>query len=254
MLLQGNRVLRSGSDGIHFDHVGEVTGNIVGRAAGRGIVVLPPGTAINVYGNTSYWNARAGLDVSSEAAGTIANNIAYGNQREGLVWSGTGSPPTLACNDWYANVSGATSGLPPGATDLAVDPYFCNVPQDDVHLAVFSPLRNAPGCGLVGALDAGCSEPTAVADMSRSSAQFACTPRPTTGDLRFSWPGLEASGRLEVFDAAGARRWQRSVEKGSEGLDWNATDDSGRRLPAGIYFARLSAGSLRATTRVVVLE
>ncbi len=252
-VVKANRILRAGADGIRTDGRGDVSGNVVGRARGRGIAVQSPADSVVLSGNTSYWNGGAGFDVASDHPTTVANNIAYANQREGLLWGGPGMP-TLSCNDWYANVNGATAGISPGPSDLMVDPYFCNVPQDDVHLAVFSPLRNAPGCGLIGALDAGCSEPTAVPEPTLSEAGFTCAPAPSSGELRFSWHSLESAGQLEVFDASGARRWQTPLAKGARGTEWDASDAAGRRLPAGVYFARLTAGSFRATTRVVVIR
>lgn len=62
--------------------------------------------------------------------------------------------------------------------------------------------------------------------------------------------------RLGIYDAAG--RLVRSVDPGSCILDressisWDGTDRSGRRLPSGVYFLRLTAGEFSAVTKVVL--
>jgi hypothetical protein len=62
----------------------------------------------------------------------------------------------MGCNDWFGNDSGAVHGIAPSQNDLALDPRFCDVVGDDVRLAANSPLLDAPGCGLIGALGQGC--------------------------------------------------------------------------------------------------
>ena len=61
--------------------------------------------------------------------------------------------------------------------------------------------------------------------------------------------------RLEVFDASGRRTTEvaRGVGTGSaRTLRWHADDDHGVRVHAGIYWARLTAGSDRVARRFVV--
>jgi hypothetical protein len=72
--------------------------------------------------------------------------------------------------------------------------------------------------------------------------------------VRFTWRRLSEAGKVDVFDAAGARRWKGEAGKNTEGADWDAKDDSGAPVPAGVYFARIRAGSFQATTRVVVVR
>ena len=103
----------------------------------------------------------------------------------------------LGCNDWFGNVAGAVSGADPGATDLALDPLFCDVTQGDVHLSALSPLLNAAGCGQIGALGQGCDAPI--------------VSRLTTFTVASTIEGIEV--RWQVADAApGFVAWLERAE------------------------------------------
>jgi hypothetical protein len=145
----GNSVLNAGGDGIRAH--GAVDFNIVGRSVGAGIV------AASARHNTSYLNGAAGIEVAAGDFGTalITHNIVYGNGGPGLLWSGMATP-MLSCNDWFSNEGGAVSGTGPGATDMSLEPGFCSLSEDDVHLSAGSPLLDLEGCGLSGALGQGC--------------------------------------------------------------------------------------------------
>lgn len=70
--------------------------------------------------------------------------------------------------------------------------------------------------------------------------------------------GLPAAGRIRpaVFDVAGRRRAELLDEERPVGLSevtWAGRDESGRRLPAGLYFARLFAASGEARVARVLL-
>jgi hypothetical protein len=67
--------------------------------------------------------------------------------------------------------------------------------------------------------------------------------------------GSAASGRLRVFDLAGrpVREFDLTrTTSGSGHLDWNATGESGIRLPAGVYICRLEAGGSVSSARFVL--
>lgn len=60
--------------------------------------------------------------------------------------------------------------------------------------------------------------------------------------------------QLEIHDVQGreVRRLRLDAVKGSQELRWDLRDASGRRVPAGVYFIRLTAGEPELTRRLVV--
>ena len=148
-------------------HVG---GNVVGRCGVAGIRLQYSNAGYEVMpvirNNTVFGCAGPGISASGLSTFTISNNIAYSNRGPGLAVVQTEeSYPNLSCNDWFANDGGATIGVSPAATDLAVDPLFCDLAADDVALRSDSPLLDAPGCGLIGALGKGCDPPPVVIEL-----------------------------------------------------------------------------------------
>ncbi len=87
---------------------------------------------------------------------------------------------------------------------------------------------------------------------------LAASPNPAAGPTRFSWtlPG-RGRARLEVLDLAG-RRVVTPLDSergpGAGGLVWDGRGDDGRRVPPGIYLARLVTPRAVATARIVRLR
>jgi hypothetical protein len=82
-------------------------------------------------------------------------------------------------------------------------------------------------------------------------------PNPSGGAVRW-WFVLPRGGRatLAVHDAGGRRvatPLDRALSAGPHEAAWDGRDASGRQVPAGIYFARLVAGGLRAPARRFVV-
>jgi len=62
--------------------------------------------------------------------------------------------------------------------------------------------------------------------------------------------------RLAVYDVLGRRVWDvrdRQVGAGMNRVGWNCVDDTGRRVPAGLYFARCTGAGLSDVAKVVVV-
>lgn len=103
---------------------------------------------------------------------------------------------------------------------------------------------------------------TQVAGVGESAATLAATLRPnhpnpfrTRTTLRFDLPRRERV-ELQVFDIAG--RLVRTLAGGAElaagshAVDWDARGEGGAPLTPGLYFARLRAGAVQATRRMVL--
>lgn len=94
--------------------------------------------------------------------------------------------------------------------------------------------------------------------MLRSATALRTDPDPATGPvtLRFEL-GKEARVSLRIFDARGARI--RTLQDGlmpggTNAVTWDRRDGFGRRVPGGIYYARLSRNGRIQTARIVLLN
>jgi hypothetical protein len=75
--------------------------------------------------------------------------------------------------------------------------------------------------------------------------------------LRFAIPQGTGRAQLTVYDVAGRRvrtLVQDALPAGEHAVVWNGADDQGRRLPSGAYIARLEAGGVVESRRVMMVE
>jgi len=74
--------------------------------------------------------------------------------------------------------------------------------------------------------------------------------------LSFALPA-DCRARLAVFDVRGRRLCVLAdgpLTAGEHAFTWDGTDDSGRQVAAGVYFARLEAGELAQSRKLVLVE
>ena len=92
---------------------------------------------------------------------------------------------------------------------------------------------------------------------SASFAQISTTPNPfqTTCEVRFRLSDGVDDATAQVVDASGRRLATlfsaRPLHQGDLRVEWNGRDDSGRALPAGVYWIELSSETGRAVQPVV---
>lgn len=95
------------------------------------------------------------------------------------------------------------------------------------------------------------------APVERDEIALAAAPNPALGATRLSFTlPRESEVRLEVYDLTGRRvaePFSGLAPAGTTRVEWSLTDDSGTRLPAGIYFARLQGLGQATVLRVVAL-
>jgi hypothetical protein len=104
-----------------------------------------------------------------------------------------------------------------------------------------------------------CMSPTGVDAMGNGSGAFylgAPRPTPTTGDVEVAWMMPNAGFvNLTVWDAAGRRiatLYQGNVGAGQGRRVLTLADESGRKLPSGVYWLKLESGNEHATQKVVI--
>ena len=228
-----NEVVDCAKGGVRSTGTCAADSNVVGHCGG-------PGFDIDdglLRGNTSYLNQGAGYTLRGEVL-SVANNIAYGNSGPGLLWTGS-STPTLACNDWFANTGGATSGALPGPADLAVDPLFCDASADDVHLSAGSPLLDASGCGLIGALRQGCAGVPTPALLSLVSVEAGAD------GIKLTWlAGKSVGGVATVYRSSVGGEWTRIGEVTADGTGYLRYTDpiDGAATRVGYRLGMVEAG------------
>jgi flagellar hook assembly protein FlgD len=86
--------------------------------------------------------------------------------------------------------------------------------------------------------------------------QIAARIEPGRMQATFEWhaPLIAGTRTIELYDLSGRRLRRIPLGEGEDGeLVWDGKDDGGHRMPAGLYFARLTSGSLRAQARVVLI-
>jgi hypothetical protein len=93
---------------------------------------------------------------------------------------------------------------------------------------------------------------------SRSAFTFSQAPNPSRegGTLRFRLPSAQRVD-LSLFDLAGrriARLVNGLLDGGEHNVAWPRTDDHGHRVAAGVYLARIKAGSVERTLNVVLVD
>jgi hypothetical protein len=200
---------------------------------------------------------------------TLEHTIVCSNTGAKTATCASGGTISLSCCDVYGNSGGNYVGCFAGQgginNNFSADPQFCQFGNADDPYAIMSgsPCApdNNPACGLVGARPVGCGAVTGVADAPPPAYEyrlFANRPNPfnPTTTIRFSLPRAERA-TLVVYDIAGRR--VATLADGVYGpgeLDatWNGTDESGRDVASGIYFARLAAGEFAAVRKMVLLR
>ncbi len=135
-----------------------------GAVAADGDCVIEQNTIVA----NGYWALGGGIYCSPTFTGRIEHNIIALNTGGYGVYCEFPAFPTLICNDVWGNsdgnYGGGWCGDPTGTNgNISVDPLLCDLQNGDYRIRCDSACLNAPGCGQIGALGAGCG-PTAVTE------------------------------------------------------------------------------------------
>ncbi|MBZ0269998.1 S8 family peptidase, partial [bacterium] len=119
---------------------------------------------------------------------------------------------------------------------------------------------NDYGWGVIRALDAlgyGVTDAPASATAA-AAASLRVSPNPSAGVSLLRWSAAEHARTLDIVDVTGRRVRSFDLSNGDGSAEravaWDGLDESGRVVPAGIYFARLVGDSGVRTVRVVRLR
>jgi len=151
---------------------------------------------------------------------------------------------------------------PPVATILDADFQRTLFPVDGIRLTLASSAvpgwNEIDAVAIADSIDLFLPGITGVGPSDDRGGIEALSPNPssTGSTIRFAVP-REGPARLQVFDVRGARVATLAAgtfAAGPHTLTWDGTDDSGRRVGAGIYFIELEAAGVRDTRRVIRLR
>jgi len=204
--------------------------------------------------------AGAGIECWNHASVTVENTIlAFGLAGQGVRCHETASIE-LSCSDVFGNANGDWVGCIEDQFgidgNISADPQFCDLQGGDYHLWNYSPCSQY-SCGLIGALPVNCWDVQDVhgSDFSGSDLRLAVTPNPAFGPVTLGFEIPAGSvWTIEVFDSAGRVVRVFQATSHVEGVSWSQTDRQGKAVPAGIYYARLTAGARSVTRTAVVVR
>ena len=157
----------------------------------------------------------------------------------------------------YSNILGGWGG----DSNINIDPLFCNPDSGDFTLAEDSPCVGTGESGVnMGAFGIGCAAILGLSDefIPTEYALFQNYPNPfnpkTT--IRYDIPD-NSFVNLSVFDIMGRKIKTLVNEKQTPGrktIIWNATNTTGSKVSASMYFYVIQAGEFRQTRKMVLLK
>jgi hypothetical protein len=179
----------------------------------------------------------------------------------------------LADNNVPRGNDGATGGIPWAPGDLVYGAYdmtdwreyvycFNSGPNTEVYLILGTFVNNvvtvrADGFSMYKSAEAALD----VADTDQVPLMYALKqnyPNPFNPTTTFEFT-LEAAGpvNMAVYDLAGHKirtLVDESMAPGTHSVTWDGRDDAGIRMSAGVYFYRLTAGSVTMTKKMMLMK
>jgi predicted outer membrane repeat protein len=221
-------------------------------------------TKSTFFGNEAGEAGGGGIYFPSGATGTVTNTIiAFSGSGGGVVCEDE-IGPSMACCDMFGNVGGdwnrCTEDL---GGNFSLDPCFCDAENGDFALWNYSPCLQE-GCGLVGAWDFGCSDPSRTSEGTVGAVTYGLGPIwpvPASDGFRLKYSVGADCEKLPVnvgiYDVTG--RCVRTLANGTRRpgtytLDWDGNDEAGNAVAAGVFFCRMAHGSRTMSRPVVVLK
>ncbi len=219
---------------------------------GGGIFILDTdATLINltVSGNTAA-AFGGGLLVGPNTNPMLTNSIIWGNNPTQIQGFGT---PTIT----YSDIQGGWNG----EGNIDSDPLFCDPDSSDFNLAENSPCIGTGESGInMGAFDVGC-EAILLIDKDVIPLKYYLhqnypNPFNPITTLNYGLPE-DAMANITIYDMMG-----REVKtltygfqtSGYKSVEWNATNDQGEPVSAGVYLYKIQAGDFVDTKKMILLK
>jgi hypothetical protein len=138
-----------------------------------------------------------------------------------------------------------------GVADIFVNPATTGT----IDIYVWAHNHNTYD-GTVEVTEVGISEPEGGTACFNSLGPVSPSPAACNAVISFS---LAQAGpaRVDVFDITGrivTTLTREELTSGSHSMIWNLDDSSGRTVPSGLYYVRVSSGSFTASTSMIVIR
>jgi len=234
---------RDASD-ITFNHCTIVNDFSSATNSGNSIKII--GETSLSLNNTVLWNLSSGNVLESfNGWGEDTINVSFSNIEGGI--------------DSILQ-TGGQSIINWGAGNIDVNPLFCNSDSSNFTLAENSPCVGTGENGTtIGAFDEGCDALSV--DRNPIPRQFALhqnypNPFNPTTILRYDLPE-KSNVKIIIYDLMGrvvSNLISSQQNAGYKSIQWNATNNSGQSVSAGLYLYTIEAGDFRQTKKMVLLK
>ena len=248
--------------GISFDRYtssvitgNNITNNNAEEGGGIGCFVFSsPSITNNTISENSADTKGGGIYCYYNSSATITNTIIWDNT------ASLGSDIYVYFSDPSINYCDVMGGWD-GEGNINADPLFCNPDSGDYTLAANSPCVGTGEYGVtMGAFGVGCGTILSVDDniIPQKFALYQNYPNPfnPVTTLRYNLPE-DALISITIYDMMG-RQIKTLINSmqaaGYRSTQWNATNDAGSPMSAGIYLYMIQAGEFGQTKKMVLLK
>ena len=215
---------------------------------GYGAVVASESQYVS-HNNTFVSNSVGYANLSSD--GIVSNDIIYGSSN--TVYLDESSTIQVS----YSDIEGGWEG----EGNIDADPLFCDPDSGDYTLAENSPCIGTGENGAnMGALGVGCdvilSTDTDAIPLQYVLHQNYPNPFNPITTLRYDLPE-NSYVNVTVYDMLGRKvktLVNTTQDAGFKSVIWNATNDYGKPVSAGVYFYQIQAGEFVQTKKMVLLK
>jgi PKD repeat protein len=220
------------------DITGDSSYDLVGNAACFCQVNAPPVAAVDAAPTSG----NAPLTVNFDASGSSDPNVADGDAVGSYTFNfGDGSNPVTVASPTISHTYTTPSGPSGFFVTLTVQDLKCG--RQSLNVASRN-IEVKQSTGVEPGIRPGAFALTAVGNPSHGQAFFALE--------------LDREGpvNIQAFNAAGRRianLLDVSMPAGRHTLHWRGLDQSGRRVPAGVYIVRARSGDRVVSSRIVLI-
>ena len=208
-------------------------------------------TNVTISGNTA--NDDSGCMYLNRSSPTLKNSIIWNNAPPSITISGDETPIIS-----YSDIEGGWEG----EGNIDTDPLFCNPGSGDYRLNEESPcIATGENGENMGALAVGCEAILSTDKDVVLPSQFVLyqnypNPFNPVTTLRYDLPE-DANVNITIYDMMG-RQVSTLVSShqsaGYKSLQWNATNDKGATVSAGLYLYTIQTDDFMQTKKMMLLK